>query len=152
VFPSPPSIIILLLRSTQASAPKSILRLSLKAYLGATQVATSSSDSAAYGDHYPFSDISGNNDICPAGFGVPTERELAAETISATINNPGDAISSFLKLPAAGSGATSSNNWAGSTIFLWTKTVSGGQGRYLTIAPNNINIGSNVHKQSCHPL
>jgi hypothetical protein len=30
-FPSPPSIIILLLRSTQASAPKSILRLSLKA-------------------------------------------------------------------------------------------------------------------------
>ncbi|VVH59189.1 Glutamate synthase [NADPH] large chain (EC [uncultured Gammaproteobacteria bacterium] len=120
-------------------------RVWLDRNLGATQVATSSSDSAAYGDHYPFSDISGNNDICPAGFGVPTERELAAETIvSTTINNPGDAISSFLKLPAAGSGATSSNNWAGSTIFLWTKTVSGGQGRYLTIAPNNINFSTST--------
>jgi hypothetical protein len=35
--------------------------------------------SAAYGDYYEF----GRDDICPAGFSVPTEGELAADTIIA---------------------------------------------------------------------
>jgi hypothetical protein len=45
-----------------------------------SQVAISSNDSAAYGDYYEF----GRDDICPAGFSVPTEGELAADTTIAT--------------------------------------------------------------------
>jgi hypothetical protein len=41
-------------------------RVWLDRNLGATQVATSSFDSAAYGDYYEF----GRDDICPAGFSV----------------------------------------------------------------------------------
>ncbi|VVH51331.1 hypothetical protein BPUTSESOX_157, partial [uncultured Gammaproteobacteria bacterium] len=112
-------------------------RVWLDRNLGAIQVATKKDDSAAYGDHYPFSDISGNNDICPAGFGVPTEGELAAETIVPTpISTPTTALSSFLKLPAAGGGKTS-DNLAGDVVFLWTKTTVSGEGRYLTIASSN---------------
>ena len=112
-------------------------RVWLDRNLGAIQVATKKDDSAAYGDHYPFSDISGNNDICPAGFGVPTEGELAAETIVPTpISTPTTALSSFLKLPAAGGGKTS-DNLAGDVVFLWTKTTVSGKGRYLTIAFSN---------------
>ncbi|VVM18775.1 hypothetical protein BSPWISOXPB_918 [uncultured Gammaproteobacteria bacterium] len=47
----------------------------------------------------------GSNDICPVGFSVPTEAELAADTISATtttIINKDTAFSSFLKIPVAG--------------------------------------------------
>ena len=48
---------------------------------------------------------SGNNDICPAGFSVPTEAELRADTIEVTttaITNNEKALNSFLKLPVAG--------------------------------------------------
>ncbi|VVM23866.1 hypothetical protein BSPWISOXPB_75 [uncultured Gammaproteobacteria bacterium] len=41
-------------------------RVWLDRNLGATQVATSPNDSAAYGDYYEF----GRDDICPAGFSV----------------------------------------------------------------------------------
>ncbi|VVH66291.1 hypothetical protein BSPLISOX_864, partial [uncultured Gammaproteobacteria bacterium] len=47
----------------------------------------------------------GDNDICPAGFSVPTEAELRADTIGATtmaIANNKNALDSFLKLPVAG--------------------------------------------------
>ena len=47
----------------------------------------------------------GVNDICPAGFSVPTEAEIKADTIEATttdITNAATAYSSFLKLPLAG--------------------------------------------------
>ncbi len=47
----------------------------------------------------------GSNDICPAGFGVPTVAELMADTMNATtvkITNSATAFSSFLKLPLAG--------------------------------------------------
>ncbi|WP_342589271.1 inverse autotransporter beta domain-containing protein [thiotrophic endosymbiont of Bathymodiolus puteoserpentis (Logatchev)] len=119
-------------------------RVWLDRNLGAIQVATKKDDSAAYGDHYPFSDISGNNDICPAGFGVPTEGELAAETIVPTpISTPTTALSSFLKLPAAGGGQTS-DNLAGDVVFLWTKTTVSGEGRYLTIASSNREFSTSI--------
>jgi hypothetical protein len=47
----------------------------------------------------------GGADICPAGFSVPTEAELRADTIGATtmaIANNKNALDSFLKLPVAG--------------------------------------------------
>jgi hypothetical protein len=131
-------------------------RIWLDRNLGATRVATSSTDSAAYGysyqwgrnddghesrtsgitttrattiapahNNYIFNNITyywtsadsngalraaawadgGSNDICPVGFSVPTEAELAADTISATtttIINKDTAFSSFLKIPVAG--------------------------------------------------
>lgn len=46
-----------------------------------------------------------SNDICPAGYEVPTEAEFKADTTTAsttTISNLSTAYSSFLKLPAAG--------------------------------------------------
>ncbi|SMN15804.1 hypothetical protein CRYPD_730 [uncultured Candidatus Thioglobus sp.] len=127
--------------------------------LGSTQVATSSSDAASYGDLYQWgrnndghedrtkaststtlaSSITdagtplfiidsdnpndwtsidssgasrtsawannGANDICPAGFSVPTSAEMTSDTIFATttkITNSATALSSFLKLPVAG--------------------------------------------------
>jgi hypothetical protein len=42
--------------------------------------------------------------LCPAGFSVPTEAELRADTIEATttaITNNEKALNSFLKLPVA---------------------------------------------------
>jgi hypothetical protein len=42
----------------------------------------------------------GANDICPRGFSVPTEAELAADTKD--IKDTATALSSFLRIPTAG--------------------------------------------------
>jgi len=127
-------------------------RVWLDRNLGATQVATLPQDSAAYGDYYKF----GRDDICPAGFSVPTEGELAADTIIATTNkidadiNNGNngvtqAFSSFLKIPVAGhngDGANISALLRGRAALLWTKTVASGvaKGRHLVVGPNNAGL------------
>ncbi|VVH62979.1 hypothetical protein BSPWISOX_899 [uncultured Gammaproteobacteria bacterium] len=163
-------------------------RIWLDRNLGATRVATSSTDSAAYGysyqwgrnddghesrtsgitttrattiapahNNYIFNNITyywtsadsngalraaawadgGSNDICPVGFSVPTEAELAADTISATtttIINKDTAFSSFLKIPVAGYRNTDNVfNFVDAHIFLWTRSASGSISRYLTI-------------------
>ncbi|VVH51101.1 hypothetical protein BPUTSESOX_1716, partial [uncultured Gammaproteobacteria bacterium] len=113
-------------------------RVWLDRNLGATQVATKVDDSAAYGDYYEF----GRDDICPAGFSVPTEGELAADTTIATttqINGADAAISSFLKIPAAGhqgkKDGTAPPLFVGCAL-LWTKTVANAtQGRQLNVNP-----------------
>ena len=76
--------------------------------------------------------------ICPAGFSVPTEAELTADTISATttdITNSATAYSSFLKIPVAGSrnrtdGALTN---VGSLPKLWSRSADGSYGRYLYV-------------------
>jgi hypothetical protein len=151
--------------------------------LGATQVATSSNDSAAYGDYYqwgrakdghqsptpllatqtPSSDIvsgnskfiygradwttadrsgalrkaawadGGKNDICPAGFSVPTEADLKKELGSSKTYGVSDAASSFLRIPVSGfrdsssSSATFQNK--GSDIALWVRDNTPNTGR-----------------------
>ena len=151
--------------------------------LGATQVATSSNDSAAYGDYYqwgrakdghqsptpllatqtPSSDIvsgnskfiygradwttadrsgalrkaawadGGKNDICPAGFSVPTEADLKKELGSSKKYSVSDAASSFLRIPVSGfrdsssSSATFQNK--GSDIALWVRDNTPNTGR-----------------------
>ncbi|VVH51235.1 hypothetical protein BPUTSESOX_2395 [uncultured Gammaproteobacteria bacterium] len=86
----------------------------------------------------------GSNNICPVGFGVPTEAELTADTISATtttITNKDTAFSSFLKIPVAGyRNANSVFTFVNAHIFLWTRSTSGSIGRYLTI-----NSGAGFH-------
>ncbi|SMN17648.1 hypothetical protein CRYPA_1272 [uncultured Candidatus Thioglobus sp.] len=100
--------------------------------LGATQVAASSTDSAAYGDLYQW----GTNGICPAGFSVPTEAEITADTISATttdITNSATAFSSFLKIPVAGYRHRSDGGLynVGTSAYLWSRSAAGRDGRHL---------------------
>jgi len=160
-------------------------RVWLDRNLGATRVATSSADSAAYGDLYQFgratdghesrtstttatlastitpvtntfvtngtspydwtiADSTGSsrasawinagaNDICPAGFSVPTVTELVEDTISAGITNSATAFSSFLKLPVAGSRNQSNGalNTVGSFAFLWSRSANGSNGHHF---------------------
>ncbi|VVH63002.1 hypothetical protein BSPWISOX_1910 [uncultured Gammaproteobacteria bacterium] len=164
--------------------------------LGATQVATSKTDSAAYGHYYQWgrnddghessssaavatiassitnagnlfitSDIDwtnadtsgalrtvawadgGANDICPAGFSVPTEAELTADTIGATttnITNIDTVFSSFLKIPTAGYRNRANNgsfHSAGSLVLLWSRGTNG-------VKAHNLNISSGTATSS----
>lgn len=163
-------------------------RVWLDRNLGATQVCTSSTDSACYGDLYQWgrdddghesrsssttttlastitpgtnifilnsttpydwttTDSTGvsrtsawadgrSNDICPAGFSVPTEAELTADTTSATtidVTNSTTAFSSFLKLPMAGyrhRGVGALYN-VDSLGFYWSRGAGSNTGRNL---------------------
>ena len=70
----------------------------------------------------------GKNDICPAGFSVPTEADLKAEI--GNIQNINDAASSFLKIPAAGirnESAKFSFSFQGDSAYLWVNTASKAQ-------------------------
>ncbi|BAS67065.1 inverse autotransporter beta domain-containing protein [Bathymodiolus septemdierum thioautotrophic gill symbiont] len=80
----------------------------------------------------------GSNDICPAGFSVPTEAELTADTISATttdITNSATAFSSFLKIPVAGSRFRSNGTLdsVGTIAILWSRSAGGSNARALAI-------------------
>ena len=79
----------------------------------------------------------GVNDICPAGFVVPTEAELKVDTIDATttdITNATTAFSSFLKFPIGGYRYGESNSppyaLVGTYGFAWTRTVGGSGSGY----------------------
>ena len=69
----------------------------------------------------------GANDICPAGFSVPTGAELTAELTVGTTTNA-TAFSSFLRIPVAGyryyeNGSVSS---VGSGAYLWSRSANEG--------------------------
>jgi uncharacterized protein (TIGR02145 family) len=155
--------------------------------LGATQVATSSTDAASYGDYYQWGRAAdghesgtstttatlattitpgtntfitsasdwttadstgssrasawinaGTNDICPAGFSVPTKAELTADTISATttdITNTATAFSSFLKIPFAGyrDNTNGALSYVGTPVILWSRSAIGTNGHGLYV-------------------
>ena len=94
----------------------------------------------------------GTNDICPAGFSVPTEAELTADTISATtteITNAATAFSSFLKIPAAGYRHRSNGTLplVGTNAYLWSRTAKGRSlivGSVAAFASNNSASGYSV--------
>jgi hypothetical protein len=93
----------------------------------------------------------GANDICPAGFSVPTEAELAADTISANITGNASAFSSFLRIPVAGyrdreNGSVSSVR---SSAYLWSRSANGVNGRGLNITVSIADFNSN---NRCHWL
>ncbi len=71
--------------------------------------------------------------ICPTGYRVATEVELAAETTDVGVGNRADAYSSFLKLPSAGyrtseSGSTNAKSTWGN---VWSISTSESKGRRL---------------------
>jgi uncharacterized protein (TIGR02145 family) len=90
----------------------------------------------------------GANDICPAGFGVPTETEITADTIGATISvtNTATAFSSFLKIPVAGyrSRTDGAVDDAGTDTFLWSRSADGTDGRGLGVGSGNATFYSNL--------
>ncbi len=127
--------------------------------LGATQVATSSTDADSYGDFYQWGrattdfttvtsypydwsspqnnnlwqGVNGANNPCPDGFRIPTETEWNAERQSWSSNNAAGALASPLKLSMAGnrSNRNGSVRGVGSGGGYWSSTVSGPYSRYL---------------------
>ena len=93
----------------------------------------------------------GSNDICPAGFNVPTEAELKADTIDATttkVTNGVKAFSSFLKLPASVGFRNGQSGLLGNSLdnasFIWSRTASSGsKSRYLHISNSTVDVYSN---------
>ncbi len=90
----------------------------------------------------------GANDICPAGFSVPTGAELTAELAVGTTTNA-KAFSSFLRIPAAGyrkyeNGSVSS---VGSGAYLWSRSANEGLNiisGYATLDSNYRALGFSV--------
>ncbi|VVH60809.1 hypothetical protein BAZOLSSOX_2850 [uncultured Gammaproteobacteria bacterium] len=85
----------------------------------------------------------GKNDICPAGFSVPTEAELTAETTGAKITISTEAASSFLKIPAAGlrnsSGSNAFQN-VNDTIFMWVRSARSNSTRSMRLGVFSFSI------------
>ncbi|CAC9970938.1 Cadherin domain protein [uncultured Gammaproteobacteria bacterium] len=165
-------------------------RVWLDRNLGATRVATSSTDSAAYGHLYQWGrnddghedrtnantsttlangiinagttlfikktfipydwtradssgaarssawEVDGTNNVCPAGFSVPTEADMNADTLSAIttkIINKAVAFSSFLKLPVAGFRFSEHGLFGsvGNYGHYWTRSTEGTRSRTL---------------------
>ncbi len=105
-----------------------------------TADSTGSSRTSAWAD-------GGANDICPAGFSVPTEAELTADTAGATttdVINSATAFSSFLKIPVAGYRyrANGALNDVGSDVYLWSRSARGSNGRSLDIGSDTAGFGS----------
>ncbi|MFO7924347.1 MAG: FISUMP domain-containing protein [Bacteroidales bacterium] len=66
----------------------------------------------------------GINDVCPAGWRLPTEEELDNERQSWSSNDQYGAFHSNLKLPAAGKRSRTGNVLMGSSTNYWSSTVS----------------------------
>jgi uncharacterized protein (TIGR02145 family) len=81
--------------------------------------------------------------VCPVGYRVPTEAELAAETTGAStaIANSTDAFNSFLKLPSAGnrSYTLSSLIYEGSSGYIWSSTKDGSESKSLYFGSSSAN-------------
>jgi hypothetical protein len=73
--------------------------------------------------------------ICPVGYRVPTETELANETTEAStaVNNNIDAFNNFLKLPSAGvrDRSSGSMSYQGSYGGVWSSSVNNFGSMYL---------------------
>jgi uncharacterized protein (TIGR02145 family) len=100
----------------------------------------------------------GVNDICPAGFSVPTKAELKEDIIDAGITSVATAFSSPLKLPAAGyrNRATGDNGTihdsgigiGSGSVFLWSRSVDGSQASYLSVINSIVNSNNLVESRA----
>jgi hypothetical protein len=85
----------------------------------------------------------GDNDICPAGFSVPTEAELRLATTT-KVKDIATAFSSFLKLPASGGRAPgdSKSSGVGVSAPLWSRSTKKSFGRFFAIYTKNASFQS----------
>ncbi len=71
--------------------------------------------------------VNGTNNVCPAGFEVPTQAQWATLVSDAGITNAATAFSSSLKLPLAGyrNGSSAGLYYQASGGFYWSSSVNG---------------------------
>ncbi|RUA05303.1 MAG: hypothetical protein DSY43_04885, partial [Gammaproteobacteria bacterium] len=90
----------------------------------------------------------GSNGICPAGFSVPTDVELAADTIATTtdIINSATAFSGFLKIPVAGNRDRSDGALygVGTYALLWSRSADGSLARSLYIGSGGADFATDT--------
>ena len=170
--------------------------------LGATRVATSSTDTQSYGDYYQWGrlidgheksnsgttstlsstdnpghsnfitsgsspydwrspqnnnlwqGVDGVNNVCPAGFRLPTSDEWSTLVSAENITDRPTAYASSLKLPAAGNRLRSSGgmNNVGSTGYYWSSTVSGTSARYLYFYASSVTPTSTYYRAYGFPV
>ena len=82
--------------------------------------------------------------VCPTGYRVPTETELAAETTEVGVTSNVAAFASFLKLPSAGSrgGSSGALGSQGSYGGLWSASVVGSYSRSLGFVSSDADWGN----------
>ena len=102
--------------------------------LDASQVATSITDAAAYGDLYQWG--RGTNNPCPSGFRIPAEAEFNAEKATWSSQYSAGAYASALKFTAAGLrvGNNGSFSDVGSYGDYWSSSVGGIYSRTLVFS------------------
>ncbi|MDX9744106.1 MAG: hypothetical protein RBT59_09835 [Arcobacteraceae bacterium] len=77
--------------------------------------------------------------VCPVGFRVPTQTELANETTANSVTNSATAFSNFLKLPSAGYRSLDSGSLGnqGSWGRIWSSSPGGSRSLYLIFGSSN---------------
>ena len=86
----------------------------------------------------------GINDVCPAGWRVPTETELNNERLSWSSNDYNGAFTSPLKLVAGGYRHLDGSLYnVGSVGGYWSSSVSGSYARDLVFSSSSAGMGSN---------
>jgi uncharacterized protein (TIGR02145 family) len=85
--------------------------------------------------------VNGTNNVCPAGFRLPTNTEQGALVTAAGITNSATAYSSSLKLTAAGyrDFSDASLNYLGVGGYYWSSSVSGTNALYLLFYASSVN-------------
>jgi len=86
--------------------------------------------------------------VCPAGFRVPTIKELRAETLDKGVTNRDTAFDNFLKLPSAGNRLrrNGSMNNVGSRGDFWSSSASGSSASDLHFDSAGVNWHSGDHR------
>jgi uncharacterized protein (TIGR02145 family) len=116
-----------------SSSPTGRGRIWLDRNLGATKVATSKTDTAAYGTYYGFGEA-----VCPLGFGAPSLKDLLDNfrIIDNDITNTALALSSVFKFSPAGKEKQNGDRVeVGEQVRLWSK-----QDDHSFLGPWNLRI------------
>jgi uncharacterized protein (TIGR02145 family) len=94
--------------------------------------------------------VGGVNNVCPAGFRLPTELEWGALVTAESITNRATAFSSTLALPSAGTRnrASGALYYRGSSGHYWSSSVSGTNARLLYFYSSSVDPASAYNRAS----